>query len=594
MQVVSDAWKAAHTERLLDENYLEITIEIGDPESMQDGTASDNGSDELANTAGIARGVSITPPKYALLDWNSWTLDGSFKTIPDDHPDETGFISAEVSRKDGTFETPPMIAVNFSKTFDRPIPGITITWSTEYNEYPRSFGIAAYDGETLVSEANVTGNSSAVSPVNLDIAHYSRIVVTIYDWCIPLHRARASEVFIGLQKLYRKSEITSYNNSVSISPLSDRLPKYEINFEVSNVNGEYDPNNPGGLTRYLMERQAVGVRYGMRVNGKSEYISGGRYYLNEWQSPQNGITAQFKARDALEYLQGKYYRGVYNSAGVDLYTLAETVLIAADLPRMRDGSSPWELDESLKNIATTAALPVCTIAECLQLIANSARCVLLVSRGGKIMIVPMTNAASDCRVSAFNSYRKPELKLSKQLKSVEVDVYSYYPGNSGVKLYEGMVPVNGTQKIALEYSESATGVSASVSGGTIVKAEYYSNACELEISASGNVSIVVSGTQLKSSASSFVMSVGADGETERLSNPLITSSEMASYVADHIKNVLTNRRTFEMEWRSDTRLDAGDIIHVDNKFGSEAAYVTNLKYHFTGGFRATGEARATT
>lgn len=594
MQVVSDAWKAAHTERLLDENFLEVTIEIGDPESMQDGQASDNGADELSNTAGIARGVSITPPKYALLDWNSWTLDGTYKMLPDDHPDETGFIGNAICGDDGIFATPPVISIIFPKTFERPIPGITITWSPEYDEYPRSFRIEAYDGDRLVSQANVTDNNSTVSPVSFDIDSYSRMVITIYDWCLPLHRARVADVFIGLKKSYKKNDIVSYNNNVSISPLSDRLPKYEINFDVSNVSGEYDPNNPNSLTRYLMERQAVGVRYGMLVKGKAEYIDGGRYYLNEWTAPQNGITAQFKARDVLEYMQGTYYRGKYNPAGVTLYELAESVLTDADLPLIRGGVNPWELDESLKIIKTTAALPMCTIAECLQLIANAARCVLTFDRTGKIRITRMQTAPVDYTVSAFNSYRRPELKLSKQLKSVEVDVFSYYAGNTGVKIYEGTIPVSGTQTVVLEYAESAADVSASVGGGELVSAAYYTNACELEIRASGNVSITVTGTQLKSSPSTLTLHVGGDGETEHLSNPLVTASEDAAEIAEFIRSVLTNRRTFEMEWRSDTRLDAGDVIHIDNKYGSETAYVTKLKYHFTGGFRADGEARATT
>ena len=80
---------------------------------------------------------------------------------------------------------------------------------------------------------------------------------------------------------------------------------------------------------------------------------------------------------------------------------------------------------------------------------------------------------------------------------------------------------------------------------------------------------------------------------ERLSNPLITTTSNASDVANHIKNVLTNRRIFETDWRVDTRLDAGDIVKIENKFGTETAHVTKLKYHFSGGFRATGESRAT-
>ncbi len=560
---------------------------------MADGTASDNGAADIANTKRISEGVFLSPPKFATLELNMWLLDKSYALIPDEHPEETGYIGNTLCGEDGVFAVPPVVSINFSKTFDKLIPGITVTWSEEYGEYPTRYKVTAYNGEEIVAETEITGNASTVNPVEVDIINYNRIDITVLEWCLPHRRARISEVFVGLQKLYRKSEIMSYNNNVSIAPLSDKLPKYAIDFEVSNIDGTYDPNNPQGMTKYLMERQSVNVRYGMKVDGKPEYISGGKYYLNEWKSPQNGITATFKARDALEFLQGTYYKGTYNSSGVTLYALAETVLRDAGLPRMRDGSDPWEFDESLREITTTAALPVASIAECLQLIASAAHCVLTVRRDGKIMISPMATEPSDYAVSAFNSYEKPELELSKQLKAVAVDVYSYFAGTPDVELYNGIVSVEGTQTLTFEYAESATGIKATVSGGTLVSAQYYTNACELRITGSGDVTVVITGTQLKSSKSTMESRAGEAGEVEQLSNPLVTSTQTAEAIAGYIKSVLTNRRTFEMDWRADTRLDAGDIIRVDNAFGSETAHVTKLKYSFTGGFSATATARAT-
>ena len=593
MQIVSDAWKAAHTERLLDENFLEITIEIGDPDSMQDGTASDNGADTLSNTAEIANGVTREPEKYALLEFNAFSLDGTYAVIPDEHPNDTGFVSADMCGDDGVFANPPKVSIAFSQTFERVIPGVTITWAPEYDEYPRRFSVTAYNGEAVVASVTVDGNDSAVTPVNVDIANYNRIEIAVYEWCLPLHRARIAEAFIGLQKMYRKSQILSYNNNVSIAPLSNELPRRNIDYEVSNITGEYDPNNPEGITRYLIERQALNVRYGMRVNGKPEYISGGRYYLNSWEAPQNGITAKFRASGAMEYMQGLYMRGRYRSSGATLYELAEEVLIDADLPKLRDGSSRWYIDESLRNITTTAPLPVATRAECLQLIASAGRCVLNEDRDGRITISPMKTEASDYAISAFNSYSRPEVQLSKQLKAADVDVYSYYAEETGVKLYEGVVPVDGTQTILLQFEESAIDITAALDGGTLNSAQYYANACELNITASGDVSIVLTGTRLKNSVRTYSLAAGEEGENERLSNPLITTTSNASAVANHIKNVLTNRRIFETDWRADTRLDAGDIVKIENKFGTETAHVTKLKYHFSGGFRATGESRAT-
>ena len=82
-----------------------------------------------------------------------------------------------------------------------------------------------------------------------------------------------------------------------------------------------------------MERQEVTTRYGFKLNnGKIEWIKGGTLYLCEWDSPQNGSNAIFKARDLFEFLTDMYFDGVYTPDGVSLYTLAERLFIKANLP----------------------------------------------------------------------------------------------------------------------------------------------------------------------------------------------------------------------------------------------------------------------
>lgn len=592
MQAVSEAWKAAHEKRLLEQNLLEITIEIGDPESMSDAKASDNGASDLANTEQITYGIDLGTPRYGTLELNQTMLDGSSVIVPDTHPEDTGFISDDLSDADGYFASPPQITISFSRVFEKLIPGITVSWAGEYGEFARDYAVTAYNGGTVVSETSVVDNTSITAPIEIDIVNYDRIVLTVTRWCLPYHRARVGELFVGLKKSYKNADIFDYNNSVRIYPLSEKLPKYEIKFEVSNIDGTYDPDSPEGLTKYLIRRQSVNVRYGMKVNGKPEWISGGKYYLNEWKSPQNGIEATFKARGLLEYLSDEYIRGTYAPNGETLLSLAEGLMRELNLPKLRDGTDPWEFDASLGSMTTKAALPIGTYAECLQLIANAAGCTLSMRRDGKVIIAPMHTEQTDYVVKSFNSFEKPETDLSKQLKNIKVDVYSYYNGDA-VELFNGIVPVSGTQTVPLRYSDAATGVSATVTGGTLVSAKYYTNACELTITGSGDVTVVLNGTQLKESSSVYTEAVGDDGDDEELDNPMITSSELAHRAADVMRAVLTNRRQFDLDWRPDTRLDAGDIITVSGKYSDTPAQVTELEYSFNGAYHATAKTRAT-
>lgn len=68
--------------------------------------------------------------------------------------------------------------------------------------------------------------------------------------------------------------------------------------------------------------------------------------------------------------------------------MAEEVLLDADLTLTEQGTHPWEIDESLKQMFTTAALPIDTHMNCLQLIAHAARCRLFTDDDNIIHIKP--------------------------------------------------------------------------------------------------------------------------------------------------------------------------------------------------------------
>ena len=87
--------------------------------------------------------------------------------------------------------------------------------------------------------------------------------------------------------------------------------------------------------------------------------------------------------------------------------------------------------------------------------------------------------------------------------------------------------------------------------------------------------------------------VGDDGADEELDNPLITSTQTAKRAAELVREVLTARRTFGLNWRPDTRLDAGDVILVEGKYAAYPARVTELNYEFAGAYLATAKAQAT-
>lgn len=537
MQEVSQEWKNIHKQTLLNESFVEISLDITDPLAQKSAMSSSKDSAYISQPTELTSEIDKPMRPYSTLEQNIWLLNGKREIIPETNALDGGYVSDIVSNDECIFNAKiPLIDIMFREVHTQIIPGITIKWGTAYDEYADQFIVTAYNGSNVVARKEVLGNKTVISVVELDIVNYNRITIEILSWCLPNHRARIDDVFIGINKVYSKKDLFKFSHSQSVDPISSSLPKNEIKFSIDNSDNSYNPYNIHGYAKYLTERQEVKIRYGLKHNDNTiEWIKGGAYYLSEWYANQNGISAEFVARDVLEFMSATYneseleYFDKTTSTFKErtLYDLAVSVLGRAGLPLNVDGSNKWVIDESLKNIKTTAPLPKDTFANCLQLIANAGCCVLYPDRDGIIHIEPISNNETDYEINSFNSYSKSEITLSKLIKQINVEEYTYSMSERGVE-------------------------------NSIIER---------------------------------VSSFGDTGEIITIDNPLITSSERAYAVGQWIGNYLKNRITLKSTVRADVRLDALDIISNVNDYTNNKVRMTNAKFEFNGAFRGTTEGR---
>lgn len=511
MQEVSKAWKDQQKGTLVPESYVEITLNVGDPDAQADAASESNGEMPFSDASSLVKEDEKAPVLYETLERNIWVLNGTRKVMPDSAPyGANGYVGTELSGDDAAFNVIPTITIKFSKVYDTITPGITIKWSEVYSEYAAKFRVTAYNGDTAGATITVE-NDSITSIVYVDITNFDSVKIEVLEWSLPGHRARIESVSVGIVKTYTKYDLMSYKSTLSADPLSAELPKSEIVFEIKNLDGEFNPDNPSGAEKYLMERQEVKVRYGYEVGDSVEWIHGGTYYMSEWETPQNGITATFTARDAIEFMSDTYS----GTASGTLKTIAEVAFAQAELPTLSDGSDPWVIDSSLANITAPSGADLSdkSIAEVLQLVANAACCVFYQDRAGIMHIEPLADSETDYEINRFNSYENSELELTKQLKAVDV--------NDGA----------------------------------------------------------------------YTLAVGNVGETQSVSNPLI-SSDRAETVANWVANYLKNRRKLSGEFRADPRLDALDRVTNENQFATNVVLVTQIEYSYNGAFRGNYEGRS--
>lgn len=420
MYEVSPEWKEQHKRTLLNESFVEVSLNMSDPKALEKASATDNGSIYISNSSQITDGVDDTPTPYCTLEQNLWCLDGNRKALGDGDIGSNSYIGTELSDETCLFRRHPIISIGFSEVVSKLIPGITITWSKTYGEYANTFSVVAYNGDRIVAEKEVTDNKSVSSMVFVDINGYNRIDIIVKKWCLPHHRARLEEVMMGLTKVYSKGDLFSYSHSQSVDPISTSLPKNEIKFSIDNVDGNYNPYNPNGIAKYLMERQPITVRYGLKMDDKSvEWIKGGTFYLSEWYARQNDITAEFTARDVLEFMSKVRPAETTIPGTRTLYKLADDILKETNIP------TTWVIAEELEKINITTPLPEDTYGNLLQLIANAGECVIYQDREGVLHITRLTEEATDYKINSFNSYSKSEITLSKPIKEVRVKYYTY-------------------------------------------------------------------------------------------------------------------------------------------------------------------------
>ena len=384
MQKVSAAWKALHKQTMLPPSYAELSYILSDP---QNAGRYQPKSTNQAYYSNIMQ--TLETPQFGVYvsnELNAWQLDGRTSLLLGTDP--TGYVSGALSGADAKFRSPVQIDIVFANAFYVPIPGITLTWSAARGEMARDFEVTAYLKNEVTANIRITDNTElSLQHVIFDIPQYDRITIRVYEWCLPQARVRIERIVVGLFNVFGNSDNIQIDHLISADPLGSTIPESSITWKLDNTDERWNPSNPQGMFRYLLDQQEVVVRYGYPVNGTVEWIPAGVFYMSDWNTPQNGFTATFTARDAFEMLQD-VYEG--DKSGT-LYDICERVFLSADLPPPSTGAPRYVLNDMLRNTTVNVKEEfIATEGEMLQLCAHAGSCGLYQDRLGTIRIEPIT------------------------------------------------------------------------------------------------------------------------------------------------------------------------------------------------------------
>lgn len=429
MEKVSDKWTQKFDETLVPETFVELTVGITEPGANKKAKFSTSGASDFANIETLSQADKVSFTRYGTGEINLCVLDDSCKVVPASAPyGNAGFVSAKIV----STSNHPILRATFSSKITSTLPGVTIVWSSIFNEYATSFKVTSYLDTAALKSVTVTGNKSVSSDVEIELTGFNAIEIEVLSWCIPTRKARVEQFKLGRYLVFDKSKIISYSHTSSRDPISGQLSQDSISFSLDNSDRTWDSVNPQGIYKYIYERQPISVRYGMDIDGTVEWVNGGKFFLSEWSVPSNSVEASFTARDSFLYLMtttytGRKYGTLYEMC-YDALELLEADGITFDLStELKDYSADISSDgSSYKN------------SDILQLAANAAGMALYQTRDGVITIKRAYefNSGTDVKdITVLNNYSWPEITFAQNLLNVTTSVgdktYAYPENPSG-------------------------------------------------------------------------------------------------------------------------------------------------------------------
>jgi hypothetical protein len=360
------------------------------------------------------------------LEPGLWLLDGSMLP-PDGEPGLAmpmyrGYVSNVLSRNDSgfTFDTDPDLRILLSAPVTVPIAGITVVWGKTYGEWPLSFRITTYlSNLTVVDE--LQGVATSPETIMPTTGPFDRVDIQIYSWCLPYRRARIEQILFGSRLQFADNDIVTTEHTEFVDYLASSLPENTFTFTIDNTDGRWNPLNPSGLYRFLIDRQIIQVRYGLDLNGGTEWINGGVFFLTDWDTPQNGISATFTAKNVFALMTETYTGPLTGSIG----SVITSAYAQAGVPALPGQVNPLIVDDDLFALDMPAGYSgEHTVGEIIQLLAGAARRVVWCDRDGALRILQRDEigdaAFTGYRIDQFNSFEQSSVRLSSQLRKITV------------------------------------------------------------------------------------------------------------------------------------------------------------------------------
>lgn len=546
--------------------FLKVKFNIVDPETNPD--LSSNSEEIFSDLDNIKETTIPQTKNYATLEKNFWLLNDSQPIYGSEELEQT-YVSSYMSDKNCLFSDKACITLTSSVYLTT--LGLTMVFDSIDKNYAKKLKVKAYRDSTMIMDKDYTLSSYSdrlIFADNEELVRWNKIEIYFIESSLPYRRIRVNQLLFGIMETYTDENLISAESKEKTTMINSELPTHTFKFTIDNMNKLFNPDNPQGWYRYILQQQPISYEWGYQLDdGTIEWILGGKMLLTgSVEVGENQVS--FSTTSLINYLTKVYKKGVYNSSGRSLYDLAVDVLEDSNID-----SSQYNLWSGLKLIKTDAPLPKLEARQLLQIIATTGNCILFTNRENVINIQPFNYVLNPDGMKYDFITSNPVVKVQSELHNTIIYINHYSKEDNVSELFKNeSLEITGTKTIEIEY-DLATDISATITGGTIVSANYYGRYAILKITNTGEdtISLKVSGKKINNSQTIDSKQFNDDGENIEYKNDLITQmveSSKETKLKDFIGNWYNNRNIYSFENRGDIVKDTREIIPIETDFSN--------------------------
>ena len=307
----SQAYKAAitgDTRRMV----LRALINIISPDIVF-GAGDTSGQIAWSQLAQLYDKVFGVPKKYATLERDRWSLDGTWDIFPDDPADtagQVGYVGNVLSGEDGTFETSPWVEMQFSNV--SVLQACSVYFPDDaYDGVPEDFTVEVKQGGTAYYTKTYTGNTAAsVAMEGFTVNNPDAIRVTVTKWSRPGRRMRVVEIVPGVYESWDSGMLAEFSVKQQGNVACTALPYGTCTLKMDNLSRRFEPRAKAGIFKSIEERQGIDVSLGVRLpDGTDDFKRLGIFYqyAGGWRTGDNGLTMQWSLVDIIGLLADREF-----------------------------------------------------------------------------------------------------------------------------------------------------------------------------------------------------------------------------------------------------------------------------------------------